>query len=204
MSPVLIGIIVLACLGGAVLLFLFNRTDEVIGRVESVNWERTIVVEELGLVSREEWLNEMPAEADVGACTSRVHHTQSSPAPGAREICGTPYTLDTGTGLGEVVQDCEYQVYADWCEYTALEWQTADELTTTGTDYTPLWPQLSLNQEQREGEREESYRVSFNVDGEDYTYGTSSLDRFQQFEVGSDWILEVNTFDMVVGVSPAP
>lgn len=203
MSPVLIGILVVGCIGLAALAFLFSRTNDVIGRVESVEWERTITVEQLGPANREDWLDEIPSDASVGVCTDRVHHTQSSPAAGATEICGTPYTLDTGTGIGEVVQDCEYQVYDNWCEYTVMEWQTADEIVTQGSDYNPLWPQLNLSQDQRQGERVESYRVIFDSDGETYSYGTSNFDRYRTFQIGSEWVLQVNTFNVVVDVEPA-
>lgn len=203
-NPLVIGLLVFGCIAAAVLAFLFTRTEDVIGRVEAVEWERTITIEELGPVSHEDWLDEIPSEANVGACTERPHHTQNNPAPGATEICGTPYTVDTGTGVGEVVQDCEYQVYDDWCDYTVMEWQTADSISSEGGDYNPIWPQYTLDPDQREGENEETYRVFFTADGNDYSYGTSSLDRFTQFEIGTDWILEVNTFNMVVGVEPAP
>jgi DNA-directed RNA polymerase subunit RPC12/RpoP len=202
MSPVLIGILVVGCIGAAVLAFLFSRTDDIVGRVQAVEWERTITIEQLGPASHEDWLNEIPADADVGVCTDRVRNTQSNPAPGATEICGTPYTVDTGTGLGEVVQDCEYQVYADWCEYTVMEWQTADEISAEGTGYNAIWPQLNLSNDQREGELVESYRVIFDTDGDTYTYGTSNFDRYQEFQIGSEWVLQVNTFNAVVDVEP--
>lgn len=202
MNPVLIGILIVGCIGAAVIAFLFSRTDDVIGRVEAVEWERTIAIEQLGTVSREGWLEEIPAEASVGVCTDRVQRTQNDPAPGAAEICGTPYTVDTGTGIGEVVQDCEYQIYADWCEYTVMEWQTADEISSQGSNYNPIWPQTSLDGDQREGERVESYRVIFDTDGDTYNYGTSNFDRFLEFQIGSEWVLEVNTFGMVVDVEP--
>lgn len=202
MSPLLIGILVVVCLGLAGIAFLFSRTDDVIGRVQAVEWERTITVEQLQPANHEDWLDEIPSDGDLGACTERVHHTQSDPAPGATETCGTPYTLDTGTGVGEVVQDCEYQVYADWCEYTVMEWQTADEVVSQGSGYNPLWPQTSLDQDQREGERVESYRVTFDTDGDTYAYGTSNFDRFREFQIGSEWVLQINAFNMVVDVEP--
>ena len=202
-SPVLIGILVFGCIGAAVLMFLFNRTDDVIGRVATVEWERSIIIEQLGPVNYEDWLNEVPSDANVGVCTERIHHSQSNPAPGATEICGTPYTLDTGTGFGEVVQNCQYQVYDDWCEYTVMEWQTIDSISVQGNDYNPSWPQYTLSTNQQYGEQEERYRVFFDTDGGSYSYGTSNLERFNQFQIGTNWVLEVNSFNMVVGVEPA-
>lgn len=204
-SPLLIGLLVVGCLAAAVIAYLFTRTEDVVGRVQSVEWERTVVIEEMAPVSQETWLEDIPSDAsNVGSCTDRPHHTQSNPAPGATEICGTPYTVDTGTGIGEVVQDCKYQVYEEWCEYTVMEWQTADSISLEGSDYNATWPQFALQPDQRQGEPEEQYRVYFDTDGDTYSYTTSNFDRFTQFQIGSDWVLEVNSFDMVVGVEPAP
>jgi DNA-directed RNA polymerase subunit RPC12/RpoP len=201
-SPLLIGLLIFGCLAAAILAFMFSRTEDVIGRVKTVEWERTITIEALGSVSHEDWLDDIPSNASVGVCTERVHHTQSNPAPGANEVCGEPYTVDTGTGLGEVVQDCEYQVYESWCEYTAMEWQTADSITAQGNDYNPIWPHRALLTDQREGSRQENYLVTFDTDGNNYSYSPSNLDQFTSFQIGSQWLLEVNTFDIVMGVSP--
>lgn len=205
LKPLLIGLLVLGCIGAAIFIFLFNRTEDVIGRVDAVEWERTITIEQLGPVTHEDWRDDIPADArSIGSCSEKPHHTQSNPAPGATEICGTPYTVDTGTGIGEVVQDCEYQVYEDWCEYTVMEWQTADSLSIQGNDYNPSWPQYTLLTDQREGDRQEQYRIIFDTDGDNYSYSTSDFDRFTDFAIGSEWVLEVNTFNIVVGVEPAP
>ena len=202
-SPLVIGLLVLGCIAAAVLVFLFGRTEDVVGRVQSVEWERTITIEQLSPVDRETWLEDIPSNASIGFCTDRPHHTQSNPAPGATEICGTPYTIDTGTGIGEVVQDCEYQVYEDWCEYTTMEWQTADTISAEGSGYSANWPQYNLLTDQREGERSESYRVFFDSDGGNYSYSTSNLGRFNEFQIGSNWVLQVNTFGAVVDAEPA-
>ncbi len=202
-SPSLIAILVAACIGLVVIAVLFNRTDDVVGRVEAVEWERTVAIEELGPASYEDWRGKIPSDGTVGVCTEKVHHTQTNPAPNSVEVCGEPYTVDTGTGVGEIVQDCEYQVYENWCEYTVNEWHQVDEVMVTGNNYSPQWPQTSLASNQREGEQDENYRVIFSTDGDRYNYGVSSLNALQQYEINSDWILHVNTFDIVVDVEPA-
>ena len=121
-----------------------------------------------------------------------MHHTQDNPAPGAEEVCGTPYTVDKGTGHGEVVQDCRYKVYKDWCNYTVREWEKVDTAKLTGNDHNPKWPDLNLRRDQREGTQKETYKVEFRTEKKDYTYTTSSLDRFQQCQIDSKWKLEIN------------
>jgi DNA-directed RNA polymerase subunit RPC12/RpoP len=182
---------------------LFFRTDDVIGRVSAVEWTRTVAVEGLVPVERSDFLEDIPQGVAVGECRLELHHVQDSPAPDSQEICGTPYTVDTGTGVGEVVQDCQYEVYEDYCSYTVDEWQQVDMVTLNGNDFTPLSPQPQLAVDQRLGEQEEQYEVVFQGDGERYTYTTSSLDRFTQFTIGSEWVLQVNQLGGVVSVEPA-
>jgi DNA-directed RNA polymerase subunit RPC12/RpoP len=182
---------------------LFFRTDDVIGRVSSVEWTRTVAIEGLVPVERSDFLEDIPQGVAYGDCRQELHRVQDSPAPNSQEVCGTPYTVDTGTGVGEVVQDCQYEVYADYCSYTVDEWQQVDVMTVTGNDFAPLWPQPQLTVDQRMGSQEEQYEVVFQGDGEQYTYTTASLDRFAQFSVGSEWVLQVNQLGGVVSVEPA-
>jgi len=199
-AVIAIVLIVAACIG---LFTLFTRTDDVVGRVTDVSWERQIVILGLQPVERSAWRDEIPSEADVGACRSEVRSRQANPAPNAEEVCGTPYTVDTGSGIGEVVQDCEYLLYDDRCSYTVLDWAAVGVETLNGADLNPAWPVVFLEEEQLEGERKETYKVTFSADGERYSYTLSDPYEFAQFERGSDWVLSVNAFKAVVDVAPA-
>ena len=183
--------------------FLLLRTDDTIGTVSNVSWTRSIGVESLAPMAYEGWRDDIPAGAVVGECRQEVSHTQDEPAENAEQVCGTPYTVDDGTGFGEVVQDCEYQVYADRCEYTVEEWQEVDVATVTGSDFSPAWPQLQLDAGERAGEEEEEYEVIFDTDNRSYTYTTDDAAEFARFAIGSPWILQVNSFNAVVSVEPA-
>ncbi|MCZ7674039.1 MAG: hypothetical protein M5U34_46360 [Chloroflexi bacterium] len=75
-----------------------------------------------------------------------------------------------GTGVGEVVQDCEYhKVYADYCEYVIDEWQVVDTRRSEGQNFNVSWPTLQLTPAQREGSRATDYIITFRTDGESYT-----------------------------------
>ncbi len=187
----------------ALLVFLLTRTNDVVATVTQASWQRSIAVEALVPVTHEGWLSDIPAGADVGTCSQKIHHTQDQPAPGAVEVCGTPYTQDTGSGYGEVVQDCEYQVYADWCAYSAQEWQVVDSLLLTGDTMAPTWPAVQLQPGQREGPREEQFSVTFDADGKTYGYSPSSLGSYQQYQPGSRWILQVNKLGAINDIQPA-
>ena len=185
-------ILVFICLAGLAFVYMGSRTQEMNGRVQSVHWERSIEIQALGPVQHEDWKDQMPADAVIGTCTQRYRLTQSEPAPGAEEVCGTPYTVDTGSGMGKVVQDCQYKIYADWCSYTQQDWITVNQALAQGDDLAPRWPALSLETGQREGEQQESYLVQFDVNGKNYSYVTDDPQEYSAFTPGSQWILKVN------------
>jgi len=198
----IIAIVVAACALFGLFAFLSMRTEDVTGTVEETQWTRSIAIEALRPVDYEDWRDEIPAQAQVGACTQKVHHTQDNPAPDSREICGTPYTKDTGSGFGEVVQDCRYEVYEEWCEYTVDEWREVDTITLTGADFNPQWPTPRLSSGQREGEREEKYQCIFDTPEGERTYTTADLNQYSQCQIGSRWTLQVNTFNAVRSIEP--
>ena len=176
---------------------------EVVGQVGSVEWERSIQIEALTDVRQEDWRDEVPSGVRVQSCTQKERRTQDNPAPNAKEVCGTPYTVDTGTGVGKVVQDCEYHVYDDWCTYTTQEWRRTDTRTLNGNDYNPRWPDLRLAGGQREGERAETYKVVFQTEKKSYTYTTSDLDQFRACQIGTRWTLRTNALGGVRSIEPA-
>ncbi len=193
---------VLLCLGVIGFMVMSSRTTDAPGVVEAVQWERTIAIVELRPVQREDWADKIPAGAPQGSCVQKHRSTQSNPAPGAEEVCGTPYTIDQGDGTGKVVQDCEYKIYDQWCKYTANEWTVVDTLVARGADTNPVWPALSLRSNQREGDRLEKYEVLFSADDKQYSYRLNSPAEFAKFTKGSQWKLKVNTFGSVNSVEP--
>ncbi|MBN1319017.1 MAG: zinc ribbon domain-containing protein [Anaerolineales bacterium] len=202
-SPILIGLAVLAVIAVVIIIVLSGKTEAMVGRVEGVEWTLSIGVEALQPVSHKDWFEDIPGDAALGACQMEYHHTESEPVANATKVCGTPYTVDTGGGGGEVVQDCEFQVYAERCEYTVDEWQPVEELTASGADLAPEWPELVLYEGEREGEYKETYKVFLAAEKDTYTYTTTDVDEFLQFVPGSKWNLEVNTFNQLRSVSPA-
>jgi hypothetical protein len=199
-----IGLLLVLCLGAAAVFFLLgNRTSQVEAQVESVEWSRSMPILALAEVQSEAWADEIPADAPIGACSLEYRYTQSEPAANAVEVCGTPYTVDTGGGYGEVVQDCQYEVYDEWCSYTALDWQVVDTATVSGMDLSPYWPEVALGEGEQYGEGEEQYHVVFATEDGLVRYEPGDASEFAQFEPGSLWMLEVNALGAILGIESA-
>jgi hypothetical protein len=157
----------------------------------------------LGELEAEAWFDEVPNDAEIRNCQNEYRYSQSEPAPGAVEVCGTPYTVDEGSGYGEVVQDCEYEIYDDLCTYTTIDWILFDTVTVSGNDLLPYWPDAVLTSDQRFGDGQESYEVTFSGPDRNYSYTPDSESEFSDFALGSTWNLEVNAVGSVVSLEPA-
>jgi ribosomal protein L40E len=198
---IIAGVVLIALI--ALGIFLTRPSSDIAAIVEDVSWTRTIPIMGMVPVTYEDWQDEIPPEAVIGDCRREPHHVQDSPAPNSKEICGTPYTVDKGSGYGEVVQDCQYEVYEEWCEYSVEELQVVDQIVQSGNDLNPTWPAVTqLAAGQQAGEGEETYEIVFDTDGGTYTYTTSDPAEFAQFQDGSRWLLKVNKLGGVVSVEP--
>jgi hypothetical protein len=185
----------------AVFALLSGRTEATTGEVQSVYWERSIVVEEFLPMEYQAWEDQIPSEGQLIGCQDELRSIQPEPAPNALEVCGTPYELDTGSGFAEVVQDCEYHIYDDFCTFAVQEWQQVEVATISGEDFAPSWPNPALSTEQRLGDQgAERYICVFNAGGEIYEFETNNVNMFQQCEIGSRWDLNVNTFGAVLSI----
>jgi hypothetical protein len=195
----------IACVAvAAFVISLLTRTEEMIGTVSRVNWTYSIPIEGLIPAEAEAWSDEIPSGAEVGSCHEALRETRNEPVSGSTEVCGTPYTVDTGSGYGEVVQDCVYEVYDNLCSYTELAWTVIDTATLSGQDLNPRWPEASLTSYQRLGQRQAEYEVTFTTGDKSFTYEPGDETSFRNFQPGSNWLLEVNGLGAVVAVEPAP
>jgi len=202
-----IGIAVAAvfCICAIVGYFILSapRTSQT-GVVQSVEWQTSVAIEALGPVNRSGWQDEIPQEAEPGNCTDKVRQTVNSEPAGGKynKVCGTPYTVDTGSGVGKVVQDCQFEVLAPYCEFTVQEWQVVDEARQSGSDLAPLLANPRLASNQRLGRQSASYVVVFETENKQYSYPVATLDEFQTFTLGSRWTLKINALGDLVSVEP--
>lgn len=202
------GLGVIGCLGvavlGAVLFFVFGlRTKDAFAVVQSLSWERTIAIQEQKPTTKSDWADSIPAGAERGSCTKKVRKTQDQPAPDAEKVCEKAKMVDQGNGTAKVVQNCQYKIYDQWCDYKQLDWQDVNSAKAAGKDQNPKWPETKLKSGQREGKRSEEYKVEFKSDKETLSYSPKDEKEFSKFAAGSKWVLKVNSFGSVSEALPA-
>jgi ribosomal protein L40E len=188
-GAVLVAILLLI---GGLIYFFGTSADTFTATAAEAQWSRSIEIEGLTPVTHEAWREEIPVGVTVLACREEVQRTVQEPVAGAPEVCGTPYVIDEGSGFGEAVQDCEYEILADFCSYEVLEWRKTDDIQVTGIGQELYWPEIIVDDSQREGNRSQVLRCIFDVDGRSYSYTMSTLDQFTTCTPGSRWQLEIN------------
>jgi hypothetical protein len=196
------GVVLLLC---AAIYFLFIRTQAVVGRVTAANWTRSVTIEAFGPVQMEDWLDEIPGDSYNLSCREDIRRTQNQPPASGRydEVCGTPYNVDSGGGFAEVVQDCEYRVYEDYCTYSLDAWAPVSTVEVEGIGLSAVWPEPALASSQRLGEQSAQYECVFDSGGKEYTYTTESFAEFQECVIGSTWTLQISALGGVASISPA-
>jgi hypothetical protein len=202
-SIVMILVLLAICAFGILMLTRMLRTDAVNATVSSTRWERVVEVESYQLVTASDWAANIPADATISSCSLEYRYDSDQPTEHSEEICGTPYTVDTGTGVGQVVQDCYYRVYEDYCRYEIMGWTAVDTLRLNGTDLNAVWPAANLIDTQRVGQATETYTIWFSAGGQNYDLRTTNYSLYQQAYPGSQWELEVNQLGAVTSASPA-
>jgi hypothetical protein len=201
----LIGLIflVVLCLGGIIgYAILSSRTTDVQGIVQEVSWKRVIAIEEFRDTQRGAWKEDLPDDAANVSCNDRQREISDEQVAKSTEVCGTPYTIDQGSGLGEVVQDCKYLVYDSYCEFTEKQWQIVDHRIAEGSGTQPTWPTFQLAEGQREGQRQETYIIAFLAAGKLIEYRLADQEEYERFKLGSDWNLKINSFGSILDVVP--
>jgi len=204
LALIFVGAFLVMCMVGVIVwLVMASRTEASGGVVQSVEWTSSLPILDLQPVRYQDWYDQIPADAQVGQCSEKVYAVQNEPAANANRICGTAYTVDRGSGYAEVVQDCQYEVLKEYCDYTVQEWVVVDTAILSGSDFSPQEPIPSLLEGQRLGDVQVDYSVVFSTDQRNYVYAVSDYNVFRQFTLGSQWLLNINAFNQIVSVEPA-
>ena len=222
-------IFALLCLCGSLAFFLF-RSNDTSAVVTDVRWERSIAVEEFGTVTDEGWSlpaggriveqhEEIRAYEQVQVGTELVEREVSEQVQvGEREyVCGQE---DLGNGFfedvycTEPIYETQYHtetyeepvyeeqpVYDTYYVFEIDTWSTIRTESASGADFDLFWPEVQLDDAEREGERQAQYITTFRTsDGQ--TYGVE-LDEaeWRQYAIGDEVNLEISSFGDVTNIS---
>ena len=185
------------------IMFFLSRglaSDELIGRVSQASWQRSIQVKRYQMVVKSDWWDKLPDDANVNDCVERLRYSSETAVNDAIEICGTPYVIDQGSGYGEVVQDCRYDIYDYYCEYEEPAWVSATPLVQSGSGFSAFWPQVQESGDLQLGNRSETYTIVFQTDDGIKRYTTSDFQLFQQAQIGTQWQLNVDGFGNIKSI----
>ncbi|WKZ36120.1 MAG: zinc ribbon domain-containing protein [Anaerolineales bacterium] len=177
--------LVFCCVALAVLFLLPSKSLE--GTVTNVQWQTFVPVQEIRAVDYSNERGSPPSDAYNVSCRNE-----------SREVC-TERVEDTGTGFGEVVEDCHTET-EQYCSYTRDEWKTIQTYDLSGNDLFPSYANPSIASDQRVGSTSENLSVYFSTSDGQETYSPKSLSEFQQFTIGSVWTLKLNALGGIVSV----
>jgi hypothetical protein len=181
-----IGAALLACCLAALFLFVFPSSS-VQATVTDVQWQTSVPVQEVREVNYSDEKGSPPSDAYNVSCRDET-----------REVCEEK-NIDRGNGVMEVVQECHDET-DKYCSYTMKEWSTIQTYTLDGKDLNPVYSEPSLTSNQRVGSSSETLTVYFDTPKGQKTYSPSSISEFQQFQVGSTWMLKLNAVGGILSV----
>ncbi len=199
---IFIAIAVLVVIGLIWLVVSMFQTSDTVGVAVDARWERSIAIMGQVPVNGNAWQDQVPSGAANISCSPRVRSTSDEPQPGAREVCGTPYTEDTGTGMGRVVQDCVYEIYDDYCSYTTLQWGIVNTVVQRGSGISAAWPSADLRSGQELGQRSERYECVVTANDRQYSFTLRNEAELAQCQPGSRWRISVNSLGSVLEAEP--
>jgi hypothetical protein len=216
--PLLIILALACCCTISGIIASIPRTE--IATVTNIAWERSIAIEEYQYNQHENWT--LPAGADLISQEERIasyNQVQigTEEECGYEESCTTISVYshtertcyDDGTcDEHDVYQDersCtdEYvcntvpvyedvPVYQTWYTYQIWEWVNIQPAVTRGSDADIHWPDVRLEDNQREGARNESCVVTFtNAKGDSYAYRPPCTE-LHRYPLRSRWNIKRN------------
>jgi len=181
-----IGALLLICCIAAVMLFAFP-SKSVQATVTDVQWQTSVPVQEVRTVNYSNERGSAPSDAYNVSCRTD-----------SQEVCEEKM-VDQGNGYLEIVNECRTES-EQYCDYTVDEWQTIQTYTLNGSDLYPVYENPSLFSNQRAGAPVEVFTVTFSTPNGVESYSPGSVSEFQQFEIGSEWTLNLNAVGGIVSV----
>ena len=167
--------------------------------VSAQNWTTSVQV--IGPVPSKSsaWKDQVPSDAENLRCEDRLRHTYDDEVKGSVEVCGTPYAIDMGNGYEQFVQDCVYQVYEPYCEYTVYKAGVIETRRANGSGPNPELP--FIESKYSTGNQSASYTISLRDEsGHEYQLTPRNLSEYRSFTVGDEYSLEVTSSGRIVNM----
>lgn len=207
LALVLFGIMILLFMGGGIGMLggigLPQNTPVpnsiVYAVVTEQNWQTSIQV--IGPVDSRAsgWEKDMPSDARNKRCQDKLYATYKDEVRGSVEVCGTPYAIDMGNGYEKFVQDCVYEVYEPYCEYTISKPGVIETRRANGSGPNPEMPFVESRYDI--GNQSASYSVKLtDENGQVYSLNPSNITDYRSFSVGSEYIIEVTGSGRIVNM----
>lgn len=156
------------------MILLITCRKEVEVTVEGHTWTRMIQVETYTKLHDRDWRDEIPGDADIGSCSSEIHHydrvrdgedctwVPESCTPGScSESCNNvdngdgSYSVECSRTCSDPVctpahNDCvtryrDEPVWEDKCSYTVFRWKRSRGLPSSGHDTNPVWSSQEIH-----------------------------------------------------------
>ena len=225
-----IGVLLLVCLFGAIFASRFLIPNDVSAALSRVEWERTVEIEELRTVTESDWTLPSNAilidqeeqirtyDEVISGYVTEYREVPESVYVGDRDyVCGQ---RDLGNGFfedvicSEPIYETTYRteavdvpvyesvpVYDTFYTYEIDKWTLSRTERVTGADQGAYWPETSLGEFEREGERYENYVAVFtSANGETYRLDLP-YQRWASLGIERRYDLDVNAFGEVQGLS---
>ena len=104
-----------------------------------------------------------------------------------------------GNGYEQFVQDCVYQVYEPYCEYTVYKAGVIDTRRASGSGPNPELPYVESGYST--GNQNVSYAIVMrDENGREYTLTPSGINEYRSYSVGDEFVLEVTASGRVVNM----
>lgn len=169
--------------------------------VSSMRWTTSVQV--MGNIDSRDsgWRDELPSDAKNVECQDRLKYTSDEEVAGSREVCGEPYSIDLGNGYEQLTQDCQYEVYEKYCNYTTSTWGLIDTKRTSGSGKNPELPYVDTSRGYEMGDQSVSYEVTLrDENGETYTLNPSSQTEYNSYSIGDEYVIDLNSYGRITGM----
>ena len=184
-SPVLIFAVILLVIIGLFVWMNGNKTSGDL-RITSLNWIRNISIEEYRMFSESGWSVPQDYKTEVTDSRQEIRgyiqvfdHYEDVQVPHTRQVYDhDEYTLqDNGNGTFSQVAHPVYRTetyytteqqavtrpepqYGTKYYYNIWRWTPSRDVTASGDDHNTAWPEVTLAENEREGQKTEAYTFS--------------------------------------------